>query len=339
MKTLRLLAIVTAFSGVVVPSSVAGTEEYTNYIRQKLLPTGLIWDMPVPSEGSALSPLALDADGSRFELWTVKSGSPPVSYLLDDAYVGTYTAQGSVDITTEDLEVDAPRTRADRPFDVTITVDGLQSDPLAPIGSRYLKLVRHVQSYGTKGTGADIDRSQATMVSQSLIESNGTRQLSFPVTSIPGADRAKIRGEERFSLYTVDTNEKVASETVRIWPVADGTIDGVTPHQKFRFKMPPLTVTLNDLYPESNTYLQVYYGYPRDGVEGTLVPGSSLVVRQEVPEDRVLLIDDYDAVFDQDGVWTMELLTATPFGIDRLAYLAVEIDRTIEIKATVSTIE
>jgi len=53
----------------------------------------------------------------------------------------------------------------------------------------------------------------------------------------------------------------------------------------------------------------------------------------------VLSLTNYDSIFDSDGRWTMELLTSTPFGIDRLSYVSFDLDRTIEMNGTFTTIE
>lgn len=338
MKIFHLLATAAISAGAVVTPAAANTE-YTNFVRQKQLPTGISWDMPVSSKGSSLSPLAIDLGGSRFELWTVKSASPPVSYLLDTAFVGSFSPKGTVEIVTEDTLAPSPRTRADRPFEVRFTVADLLSDPTAPEGAKALKLLRHVQSYGTKGTGANLDRGQATLLSQTLVNTNGERTLSYAITSIPGANRAKVRGEERFSLYTVDTNEQVASKTVVVWPVADGSITGLNDGEVLRFKAPQLTITVNDIYPGGSFYTQVYKGQPKLGTNGKIVPGGGMNPNQTVPFDREFPLSNYDNVFDSDGVWTMELLTITPFGIDRLDHVTFTIDRTIEIRGTVSTMD
>jgi hypothetical protein len=98
-------------------------------------------------------------------------------------------------------------------------------------------------------------------------------------------------------------------------------------------------MTLNELYPESRTYVQVYPGEPQLGVEGTIVPGTQLVISQTVPVSRVIVVKDYDAVFDKDGLWTMELVTVTPFGTDRLSHVTFTIDRTIKANGMFTTIE
>jgi hypothetical protein len=52
-----------------------------------------------------------------------------------------------------------------------------------------------------------------------------------------------------------------------------------------------------------------------------------------------LIIDNYDSALNTDGRWTMELLTTTPFGTDRLAYVSFNIDRTMEVNGSFTTIE
>jgi hypothetical protein len=64
-----------------------------------------------------------------------------------------------------------------------------------------------------------------------------------------------------------------------------------------------------------------------------------LVVKDSVPQNRVLVLNKYDSVFDSDGRWTMEVVTVTPFGIDRLAYVSFDVDRTMRSNGTFTTIE
>jgi hypothetical protein len=103
--------------------------------------------------------------------------------------------------------------------------------------------------------------------------------------------------------------------------------------------LPQVTLTTNDLYPSSTTYAQVYKGEARLGVAGIIIPGSAVSIKDSVPQDKVLVFDDYDEVFDEDGRWTMELLTVTPFGTDRLDYVTFDLDRTMKVNGTFVTIE
>lgn len=320
----------------------AQTATYTNFIRQVQFPSGLQWDASVTAAGEQLSSLAIDPGGARFELWTVMS-SPLTSYLLSSSYVGTYIPVAQVAITSEDGSSAIPRTRADRPFYVDITITGLLAGATDPEPSKSVKFLQHVQSYGVKGTGVGIDRTQATLLSQSSIATNGTQRLTFTLNSVPATDRSKVRGEQRFSIFSLADYQapesQLASQFIQIWPVADGAITGITQNQLVRYALPQLTLTLNDLYPNSTTYAQVYKGNPQLGMVGKIVPGSALVINDSVPQDRVLTVRKYDSVFDTDGRWTMELLTVTPFGIDRLTYVSFDLDRTIKMNSAFSTVE
>jgi hypothetical protein len=136
-------------------------------------------------------------------------------------------------------------------------------------------------------------------------------------------------------------SQVLASRYVQIWPVADGAIAGITNNQAIRFTMPNVTLTVNDVYPDSHTYAQVYQGAPALGKTGWIVPGSSKIVQDTVPQNLTLSLSGYDSVFDEggDGQWTMELLTTTPFGTDRLAYVTFTLDRTIQMIGSVTTQE
>jgi hypothetical protein len=315
---------------------------FTNFIRQVQLPTGVEWDMGVATVGESLSPLAIDPGGARFELWTVKA-TPLTSYLLDSSYVGTYVPIAQVAIRSEDPYATIPRTRADRPFYVDIAVSGLLSDAGAPLASRSLKFLHHVQSYGASGTGVGINRDLATLNSQVSMDQNGTQTLTYVINSVPGTNRAKIRGEERFSFFSLADYQapesQIASQFIQIWPVADGALAGISDHQHIRFSLPVVTLTMNDLYPTSHTYAQVYKGAPELGRVGTIVPGSSLLVNDTIPNSRILVLSDYEEVFDDDGQWTMELITETPFGVERMDHVTFTLDRTIQMNGTVTTVD
>ena len=317
---------------------------YTHFIRQVQMPSGVQWDVPVSLTGERSSHLAIDGGGARFELWTVLS-SPLTSYLLDTRYVSTYAPVAEVAITSEDPYAVVPRTRADRPFQVTVHINGLLNQPSAPDASKAVKFLRHAQSYGPAGVGENLDRSQATLINQALITQNGSQTLSYTINAVPGADRTKVRGEERFSVYSLADEassapeSQIASRYIQIWPVADGSIAGVEPNQRVRLQMPQLTFTVNDIYPGGMIYAQAYPGAAKLGTEGTLIPGTSYGPIGDVPENKVMVLDRYDSVFDKDGLWTIELLTITPFGVDRLAHVSFVIDREITVNGNITTIE
>lgn len=339
---------------------------YTNYIWQTQLPSTVRWDVTdtVASAGSQQSQLAINPGGARFDLVTYKSQAPAatVEYILDTSYVGSSVPLAQMVVDTEDsfgkdLTVTDPvpknlpamvrRTRADRPFKIYFNVTGLLTGATDDAEMKSVTLTRHVQSYGATGTSATIDPTQATLYSQALVSTNGSQILSYTLTSIPGADLAKIRGQERFTIWTLEDKRvtpsipatKLTSQTVEIWPVADGSITGITQNQLIRAAMPPVTLRYNDIYPGGTAYTQVYRGNQALGTVGTVIPGSSRVNTESFPMNQVLTVSDYDSIFDTDGRWTMEVLTNTPFGIDRLAWVTFDLDHTLEIHGMLSSSE
>ena len=338
--TLNALPTVTGSSKALLAWSVRlpdgeNPANYTHWIRQTQYPSMVNFDISVAQSGQTLSPLPFDVGGSRFVLWTVRN-SPLTSYLLSTTACGPYLPTASVAIRTEDPYPYLPRTRADRPFQVDVSVSGLLNGEDDPDSAKSVNLLRHVQSYGATGTGVGIDRFQATLLSQSNIAQTGTQTLSFAVNAVPGTDRAKVRGEERFSAFTLADDQNpdflIASQTVQIWPVADGAITGISPNQSIGPTVPALTITLHDLYPSSTTWAQVYKGASSLTTTGKIVPGSSFTVYTAVPQNRTATIGNYLSVFDSDGLWTMDLLTKTPFGTDRLSTISFNVQGTASLR-------
>ena len=330
------------FTVIAASASLADAQTYTNFIRQIQVNSGAEWQVPVDQEGQQLSPLAIDPGGARFELWTIDN-EQVIDFLLDQRYVGSYVPQATITIISEDPYQTIPRTRADRPFTVEVDLDGMLADPSAPMAARMVKLHQHVQSYGEDGVGDDINRDDATMIAESYVDQNGKVTLTYNLTAVPGDDRSKVRGEERFTVFSLPDymvpEQVISSKTVQIWPVADGSLSGVVDGDNLRFNTPTLTVTLNDLYPNSRTYAHAYMGAPALGTAGTIIPGTAVNINDAVPQDRVLTIEDWDQVITDSGQWTIELLTETPFGIDRLDYVTFNINRDISVNGTVTTIE
>lgn len=317
-------------------------DAFTNFIRQKQYPSGFERDVYVSSAGQRLSELAIDPGGARFELWTVKTNAS-AQYLLDTRFVSAYIPIATVAISTGDPYTTIPRTRADRPFTVSIQISGMSSDPSAQEAARRVRFLRHVQSYGATGTGEGIDRSQATLHTQSFMDSNGTFTTAYSLTAIPASNLSKVRGEERFSVFSLEDYQapasQLASKYVQVWPVADGEISGIASGASLRFDAPTLTFTMNDLYPDSRTYAQIYPGPAVLGTQGTVIPGSALIIYDTVPHNRTLVVTDWDEVIRESGQYTIELLTVTPFGTDRLHHVTFNINRDINVNATVSTVE
>ena len=100
---------------------------------------------------------------------------------------------------------------------------GLSSDPAAPPAARSVKLLRHAQAYPAQGIGTEIDRDLANLLSDGTLTDNGTHTLAYPVNAVPGGDRTKVRGEERFSVFSLEDYQApeslLDSVTLQVWPM------------------------------------------------------------------------------------------------------------------------
>jgi len=336
--------------GTMIATGQQGTE-FTNYFVQIGMPSdgypGTQEIVYVSDEGEQMSPLEINPGGARFELWTVMN-NPLTQFLLDHKYVSADTPIAEVVIVSEDPYTVIPRTRADRPFDVWVKTDGIHNHEDAAASLRAVRLMRHVQSYGIDGTGDHIDRNQASLLQEVFLDDSQTYHFSFPVTAIPGEDRTKVRGEERFSVFSIaDTqspSSQLASMYVQVWPVANGSISGITNGETLRFNTPQVTFTYEDLYPSSISFAYIYPGPATPGdslnLDAKVILGSGPGPRyQGTPFDDTQVLNNWDIHIDQDGEWTIELRTQTPFGIDRLAYVTFNINRSIEVQGSVTTSE
>lgn len=341
-----------------------------NFIRQHPLPydpNNYYQGPPVAQNGSQASIQPVQENGALFKLLT--RDSKGTTYPLAETKVGTFLPAATVTIVSEDPYLTYPRTRADRPFGVQVTVSGLKTgtDPVSgtayPEAAGKVRLTHAVMAYPAGTHGLNVTRN-LNMVADTYITNimTGTEPAMANLnlgngttfyTSVPGANLAKREGEEKFVIYGLPAGSETEPTplddvTVQVWPVADGSITGVTNNQYIRYSMPAVKFKYNDLYPSSETYVQVYKGSPRLGVTGTPVPGSGYVVKDTIPHNKEVTISDWTGVFvgedgvqtaDDDGQWTMEVVTKTPFGLDRLAYVSFNVDLTIEVNSSVNNRE
>jgi hypothetical protein len=368
---------------------------FTNFIRQVQLPNGAdMFVRGLQPSGTASSPLEINPNGARFELYSVRS-APLTEYLLNTTYVGATVPTATIVIDTEDpvgrvipatgdasgypdyknttflttkmmpsnsLSV-VRRTRADRPFKVYVVTGGYSKATNAPASHKSVDFCRYQQSYGTTIMGEGLDRSQAKLVSPSLpqfstegVQSSTTGipdSVEFPLSKIaienPNADRRYIKGEETFTVWSLNDTQisgqtiapnKLASQYLQIWPMSRGKISGITTDQKVRFSLPKVTFHYDDTYPNSHTFAQIYKGELRDNVQGSTVPGSDKTNTSPHSESYLESTGaDFDSMFDSDGRWTMEILTVSAFDTIRLDYVTFTVDRSIEVNGSFTTIE
>lgn len=130
-------------------------------------------------------------------------------------------------------------------------------------------------------------------------------------------------------------------------------MDNIHSGQVFIDRIPTLVVNLQRLYPDSRTYAQIYEGQAALGTAGTIVHGSERRFGRyynpdlteeptNVPQNVMLSIDDLSNYASSDGIYTLEILTETPFfnrAPERLFVVTFEVDRVISSRGQISTAE
>lgn len=369
MKTLNRCLLVTSLSANFGFAEADFT--YINKIYQYQLGSDVIVDVSpmvnLKPTDTLESKQVVEKGGAEFVLSTVQTSPSGIKeYPLAKCSVGEWLPAVKLEVRSKDITSDIPRTRADEPFELLVTVAELQDGPADPEASKKVNLLRHVVSYGPTGDGIGLDRqdpakgAEEFAIADSPITKNtpnatdptlAPKTITFPVTMIPGGDRRKVRGEERFTAMSLPVHEvspegikydvdakSLASQYIQVWPVADGKISGITSDTVVRFKAPKVTLTLNDLYPSSTTYAQVYKGEAVLGTVGKALEGG-VTLSGSLPQNKVLTVSDYLDYLDENGRWTMEIITDTPFGPTRLDYVTFNVDQNIKLNGSFTTIE
>ncbi|MCW1926460.1 hypothetical protein OKA05_28170 [Luteolibacter arcticus] len=327
--------------------SLAPVTHGADFIRQiqTVNSASVIYDIPVTSNEGSVNSRPLTAESAIFQLYTTVAGTNNNTTLkkLDEKTVGTFLPQVTVTALSEDPYFPA-RTRADKPYGMRISIAGMSNLPTVP---DYLKKVQVARSYklydtttyaatGTSGTYAD----------SFAFRENGTFTDNAILQRLPVQRPTKAVGEESFTVYIHPDagalQAELAKATVTIWPVAEGSIQGIDAGKTYNAA--PLTgsVTLRDLYPKSVTYAQIYKGKQAIGSVGAPVPSTVLSYNTHAPQNAQLALSDLAALVDEDGDYTIEVLTITPFNggaPELLASVSFVLNRTIRSNGSITTIE
>lgn len=309
---------------------------YLNFIRQNQQQTGVVWDMPVGPKGSSPAVMPLENGGSLFQLWAVRQ-SDAKSYLLDQKVVGAYLPKAKAKVTTLDPDGAIPRTRVDQPFVLEIDVSDLLTGLDLPEASSKVLLEHHIHSY-TAGQGslAPVDVISNTPINSVYIATNGPTHLKFPASALHAADPTKASGEEHFVVHVLADGDfgqtQIASASVQVWPIASGSIHGIIPGMKYRYQVPAIQLTLDDLYPRSDTSLMLYPGTEINGVEGKII--QAFPMDRDTCESHILKVEDFGSQLGEDGAYTVALMSTTVYGTELLCDpITFSIKRSIAVNA------
>lgn len=324
----------------------------TDFIRQIQLTgsnTPLVYDLPVATDSGTMPSKPLEGYGAVVQLYASgleasRFKTLPIKVAEDT--VGTYYPTITLQIGSQDPHI-PPRTRADKPFAVLFTVNHLSDAPDAPAFAKTVELQRSYQLYdATTRTVSTAAGSSGSYKDYFEMFANGTYYYPAVYQQLPVASGTAAQGKETYSAYTrPDSSGRqycLGSASVEIWPVARASIRGLTEGGKYTSVPATAYVEMADLYPLSSTYVQIYKGKPALGTKGTVLQNTVRTYDTKIPQNSVARLDELSTLLTEDGFYTIEVLTVTPFNNrepERVAYTYIEVDRTIEINAGVTTSE
>ena len=374
MNTLISKTLIFGFCSVSLLPGQSIEEEWSVVLVQKHLATVGTFQQEVAMEGSQVSFAPIPKGGSEFNLWAFRDGPDGVEeHHIETEFVDAYLPKGEIWITTPDsYSGGIPRTRIDQGFTVNTDVSGLLSGESDPAAARKV-LMDHKVAVGTRtstvtGAGAPIvpvdgvesalpynpeptsaptvpvvetnDYSLGTEidVEQSFIEVNGVRSSNRPVNPTHFPDVFQSSGVETFKLFALSDGQvadlELSSAQVQVWPLAQATFSGISESLSYS-NVPGLTIDLVNLYPQSETWVQVYSGTTPPVTNGTrLTEVPAFIIDGALPRDTQMVFQRLDDVISSSGVWTIEVITETPFGAEVIESVTITIDRNLQLRGS-----
>jgi hypothetical protein len=361
------------------PGLFASADDFINFVRQTEYDTFVQWDVPVGESGRMSSPQGLGDLGSLYELVSIDKGTGeemPLDQEFVSDYSPTVSMSfetGDPYPVVARTRVDQPvtmRIRVDGTGALTgsaaAAYDGLEiqhEGVLYPDGvlSPYElegQTPEFTNSYSLD-TGVEmvIDFPAATLAATDVTKTTGVEMFYVgPSSSNNGhgnnADDADVSNKGRRD--QVDASGSIDDETfaggkyiiasvldqaaLQVWPIAEASIFGIDA-TKVHDEVPPFTVDLTDLYPDSRTYIRIYEGGPTSNPTNPIIVGSTAaVINDAIPQDRTMTVDDLDEFIPHSGTYTVEVLHDTPFGTDVLTqFYPLKVEWKIEFRGTLYT--
>lgn len=321
-----------------------------NIIRQTMLDSGLQYQLITSQDqGSDTAFLPMNAGGSSFELYAYGSAWDTNLYFLDRKVVGHYLPTATIDIQTQDWYHDwfdasqPPRTRADKPYTLAISVSGLTADPTAPRAAQEVLYTHLGQNYEEDYVPGD----NVEYILASYYMGNQSPNFTPVYTLLTPMAPTKAMGIETFTISsltdeTVTESSILANEMLVVWPVSEASIAGIEEGETIRDSLPNIVARYVDLYPLSWTYMQIYPGEEALGTVGEVFGGSIRWHNTIVPQNEVVGIENWEDMIPNDGTYTVEVLTLTPFdnwAPERLAHLTFSVNRKVTVNGQVITSE
>jgi len=311
--------------------------------------------------GEMISPHVMEGgegDSALFQLWGAQMDGDSVAYKkLDEGIVGVLMPNVRINVETVETKAglhNVLRTRVDVPFRVTVDVRNIphHASENASDDARRVIFYHSGQGYDLQNRRSYSPPAGQEDVWTLFYDTEFTNNLEhvyepdprmtmldtlFPPTVHPAA----IMGRERFIATTRPVGNNVAmelaKETIEIWPMASGGLEGIAAHSTI-YEIPHnVTASVKNAYPWCEIFYSVWdvntgdlYRFP-----------DSILLRENVPQDLTMELGAWMRQnITEDGDYVVLVEADTPFDVENLELL-VEVPftyrRTVEVRGNITT--
>ena len=305
----------------------------------------------LPSEGSLVSELPMiEGHNIEYSLWDDQAD---VLAQLGD-YILAFPGEGDIRALSEDAYPGEVRVLGDNPFYVTAIVETPTLGEVTGGTTGKIIVVKN------RDDTVDSDSEESRIISPDAGLTLNTAWGELRTTTLDLATLAQERrkGTETFTLYMEGTGDDsywhIDRVTVNVFPEASASISGITAGEVISL-VPELTFQFYNLYPVSESWARIYSGtYDPTNENGTFITPVSVTLPRpgnpiaDEPQQVTLPLSNWGELIPTDGVYTIELLTQTPYDEDPLTpaidprvltHVTFEVDRTIEVNGEVFSSE
>lgn len=263
-------------------------------------------------------------------------------YLLDSTSASAYKqdAKLSVEGPAADpynlnlRDGDIPRTQVGQGFTLSYTVNGLlEGAETESEAAKKLDFQRKTFKFGKHQNNPGQGQGPSSAFSGEITK-NGHYEFKMN-TAIPSENATETRGMETFSISSKDDYKTkgaaLDTASINVWPISNGSFSGLKNGETYQ-NVPTVNVSLIDLYPGSDTYLEI----------SSPVLEAPIIYSSRKNTDNVPISVDYklkglNETLEKDGTYIIRLLHISPFDTLEFDSVVIHVDRVFEIEGNINT--
>lgn len=350
MKSSHYLAVATALTVASIPPAHA-LEGVILQVETSLAGEPLVQTIPLSIAASTISSIPFLGSKAVFQLYGVidtayqDPGDIGNLRLLDEKTLGVCSAT----LTPTSLDPwigpgGIRRTRADYSYGVNIKVEGMPED-----GTNVSNWIQLDCAYKAEDARTDLPTAQGDYpYHYDWLKNTTTAGITADVAQnlpVPeGIARRKAQGSETWTVNTQPDyaafQSQLASATVQIWPVADASFEKLTARETYLSTPQDAGVVVRDIYPSAEVWVQFYKGEVQAGVTASKINSTHFDNKSDLPQQARLSLFELNNLLKEDGVYTLEVVTRTPFNQKKpetISTITFSMRRSLKVVATLGS--